>query len=232
MFDVSTEVMEEREPRLDPNESVLGDALRPLLNNGDYQASALLMETAIADGAVLSPALQHILGQVYMALQDNSNAKQAFLNAIDVMPNFTRAHQRLGLIYLQEQAYDNARTHLSKTIELGAADAETYGQLAFANLQDYSAWSAINGYQQALLLEPDNQQWQQGLLFSLISAKHFPAAQALIDEMLSKDQDNRELWLQSSNIALNNDAPLSALTRLEIALKMGASSENDAANQI
>ena len=229
VFNVSSAVLQGREPQLDPSENALGGELRELLNAGDYQGAIQVMEAARAEGQTFGAALNHILGQVYMSEQDYPRAEAAFLAAVEQMPDFARAHQRLGLIYLQNKDFAKAREHLSRAISLGIADAQVFGQLAYANLQDYSAWSAIQGYQLALLLEPGNAQWQQGLLFALVNARHFAAAQALVDEMLMADQDNRALWLQSANIALNNDDAKSALSRLEVALQLG---ESDPANQV
>jgi hypothetical protein len=43
----------------------------------------------------------------------------------------------------------------------------------------------------------------------------------LIAEMFSKDEDNRTLWLQSGNIALNNDEPVVALNCLALGANLG-----------
>lgn len=227
-FAVTSTPLESREAKLDPAESELAELLRPLLDAGDYRGVAEVMAEPSRQGQDYSPALNHIMGQVYMTLEDYDQAETAFTAALAAMPDFARVHQLLGLIYLQRQDNAKAQQHLSRAIALGIADAQTFGQLAFTNLESYSPWSAISGYQQALLLDPGNSQWQQGLLYALINAKNFSAAQALLDEMLESDPDNRELWLQSSNIALSAGNSLAALARLEIALQLG---EADAANE-
>lgn len=227
-FDVTSAPLEKREAKLDPSESGLATTLRPLLDSGDYQGVTRVIAEQTTQGQSFSPALNHILGQVYMTLEDFDRAELAFVAAVADMPDFARAHQLLGLIYLQKKEYENARKHLSRAITLGISDAQTFGQLAFVNLENHSPWSAISGYQQALLLDPSNRQWQQGLLYALINAKNFSAAQALVDEMLEVDPENRTLWLQSSNIALTREDSISALTRLEIALLLGPS---DPANE-
>ena len=229
VFEVRNTPLEAREANLDPSENELASVLRPLLEGEDYRAAADILEAEAAQGRSFSAALNYILGQVYMSLEEFDNAESTFLAALQAMPDFARVHQLLGLINMQGRDYAGAREHLSRAIALGLADAQTYGQLAFANQEAHSPWSAINGYQQALLLDPGNRQWRQGLLYALIGARNFAAAQALVDEMLAAEPDNRALWLQSSNIALSDERPLEALTRLEIALKMG---ESDPDNQV
>ena len=97
-FDVTSTPLEKREAKLDSNENGLATTLRPLLDSGDYQGVTRVIAEQTTQGQAFSPALNHILGQVYMTLEDFDRAELAFVAAIADMPDFARAHQLLGLI--------------------------------------------------------------------------------------------------------------------------------------
>lgn len=227
--------LSQRDAKLLPVEQSLALALRPLLDKKDYAASL----NAIAQARkkdyqpkpliTLSPALLQVQGQIQLSLNQYEQAKQSFLAAIKQLPDFIRAHKSLAVVYIKEKNHQQARQHLVKTISLGEGDAQLYGYLAYINLQLSTPWSAIAGYKQALFLEPDNKQWQQGLLYSLISAKDNQAAKAMLNEMLQKTPNDAHLWLQRSRISLDNNTPLDALTSMEMAFRLG---NNDADNLI
>jgi tetratricopeptide (TPR) repeat protein len=219
--------LSQRDAKLLPAEQSLALILRPLLDKKDYTAAL----TAIVDAKkedyqpepllALSPALFQIQGQIQLSLHQYEQAKQSFLAAISLLPDFIRAHKNLAVIYIKEEDYQQARQHLVKTITLGEGDAQLFGYLAYINLQLSTPWSAIAGYEQALLLEPDNKQWQQGLLYSLISAKDNHAAKAMLNEMLQKTPNDQRLWLQRSRISLDDNTPLDALTSMEMVVRLG-----------
>ncbi|MBU2895044.1 tetratricopeptide repeat protein [Colwellia sp. D2M02] len=217
----------ERDAKLLPAEQSLALTLRPLLDQKKYQAALNAIETSSHEDyepepiLSLSPALLQVKGQIYLSLKEYELAKSTFIEAVTLLPDFIRAHKNLAVIYIKQQNYQAARKHLIKTIELGEGDAQLFGYLAYINLQLNTPWSAIAGYQQALLLEPDNSQWQQGLLYSLIKAKDNHAAKAMLNEMLQKSPNDMRLWLQRSRISLDDNTPLDALMSMEMALRLG-----------
>ena len=217
----------QRDAKLLPAEQNLALTLRPLLNKKNYaEALKAIEQSALPDYEpeqllTLSPALLQVKGQIQLSLNKDDNAEKSFLAAIAKLPDFIRAHKSLAVIYIKQQNYQAARKHLVKTITLGEGDAQLYGYLAYINLQLSTPWSAIAGYQQALLLEPENKQWQQGLLYSLITAKDNHAANAMINEMLQKTPNDARLWLQRSRISLDDNTPLEALTSMEMAIRLG-----------
>jgi tetratricopeptide (TPR) repeat protein len=225
----------QRDAKLLPAEQTLARELRPLLDQKNYSAALAAIEAISHEDYEpepifsLSPALLQVKGQIHVSLGEYEKAKQAFHQAIEQLPDFIRAHKNLAVIYIKQKEYQTARTHLVKTITLGEGDAQLFGYLAYINLQLSTPWSAIAGYEQALLLEPENAQWQQGLLYSLISAKDNHAAKAMLNEMLQKTPNDERLWLQRSRISLDDNTPIDALTSMEMALRLG---NNEADNLI
>ncbi|MEM0912320.1 MAG: tetratricopeptide repeat protein, partial [Pseudomonadota bacterium] len=206
--------------QLAPEENGFALQIQPLLRQQAYQAiSDAFAERPLAGD---SAALQQLRGQILISLKRYEEAETALLAALDKMPDLVISHRGLSLIYMINEDFSNARTHLRRSIELGVADAQLYGQLAYVNLKTDFPASAIAGYQQALYLEPDNKQWQQGLLFALLNSKSLAPAQALVDEMLSAQGQNVSLWLTRSQIALNREDYNAALSSLEIALSLGS----------
>ncbi len=205
--------------RLNRDESNFIRDIQPLLSNKDYdQVYAQFQQRDIQqDGA----SLRELRGQVLLSLKRYPEAEKALLAALELEPRLPIATRSLSLVYMVTQQFDKARRYLVKSVELGQADAQLYGQLAYVNLQLHQAVTAVAGYQNALLLEPENKQWYQGLLFALINSADYVRAQALLEDMLNKDPDEANLWLQRGQIALRQGRHLQALSSLETALQLG-----------
>jgi tetratricopeptide (TPR) repeat protein len=206
--------------QLESNERSFAQQIQPLLNAQNYQevAKAFSNRELNQDSA----ALQQLRGQVMLSLKRYDEAELALKSALKKSPNLALAHRSLSMLYMLKKDYTQARIHLTRSIELGVADAQLFGQLAFVNLNSQHAASAIAGYQQALYLEPENSQWQQGLLYAWLNSHNFAAAQRLVEDMLEqgKHDNPTELWLLRSQIAMQQQQPQIALSSLEIALQL------------
>lgn len=212
------------EHKLAPEEHQLAKKLKPLLDNQQYLSVIELLSKHNA--STKSVALQLIEGQVYLAQKQHKQAEKALLNVLKEAPNLLRVHKTLAALYLQNKQLDKAQHHLIKAIEQGVQDPQFFGQLAYIHLDNNSPWSAIAGYQQALLLDPHNLQWRYGLLHALQRAGNYQAALNMVDELLNKTPKNKKLWLQRAQINLANNQQQKALSSMEMALRYGE--ENDA----
>lgn len=207
------------EAQLAPGESSFARSIQPLLAAQDHAAIRQAFDKRNIDND--SAALRLLRGQVLLSLKRYQKAEQALIAALDRMPNLALGHRSLSMVYMIEKNYRKARRHLMRSIELGVADAQVYGQLAFVNLQLGQAASAVAGYQHALFLEANNDQWRQGLLYALIQSQAFDQAQALVEELLQNDPNNADLWLQRGQLALKQERPRQAIASLETALQLG-----------
>lgn len=219
--------LKETEAKLKPEERTFAKKIQPLLANKNY--TAVLQQFTNRPIQENSAALRQLRGQVLLSLKKYNQAELALKSALKEMPDLAMAHRSLSMIYMIKKQYANAQKYLQRSIELGVADAQLYGQLAFVNLQTKHAASAVAGYQQALFLEPDNSQWKQGLLYALLNSRALNQAQSLVEEMLQKDSNNAELWLLRGQIAMQNNKPKKALSSLEISFHLG---ENNVANYV
>tara|TARA_B100000700_G_scaffold330747_1_gene458776 strand:- start:89 stop:1453 length:1365 start_codon:yes stop_codon:yes gene_type:complete len=210
-------VLEAREAKPLPEEFSLAQELRPLLDNGQYDAALNLLNKHSS----LSPALLLVKAQLQSQKKWFDEALNTYDLVLDVMPQLVRAHQGKAIILLLQKRYKLAQAALSKAIRFGLHDTDAYTQLAYINLQINDAWSAIGAFQQALMLDADNLSLRFGLLSALIKTKQTDSAINLIESLLEKEPDNISLWLQRANLAMNTDNTDMALASLETAIRLG-----------
>jgi tetratricopeptide (TPR) repeat protein len=215
----------DREASIAPDEYETAERLRTMLDNG--QSAEVLKELEAFYDIELSPAMLTLKAQIYFSLKMYDKAEATFLAVLARKPQLIRVHSDLAQLYLIREDYPKARKYFANAVAFGANEAIIHGQLAYLNLTMYGAYSAISEYQQAMALEPDSVQWQQGLLAALTQAKMFEAAQALVKELLAKRPNDSNLWLNQAALALQqNDSEL-ALVSIEMAILLG---DNDRRN--
>lgn len=224
---INNKALSQLEVELQPHEFAFARQVQPLMQANNYQGVAELFKQR--DLATDSTALQLLRGQVLLVLKDFKNAELALQASLATMPDLTKAHQGLSLLYMQQQQYNKALPHLIRSVELGRADAQVYAQLAYIHVQNDQPWSAIAAYRQALMLQPRQVEYQQGLLFALIAAGDVTQAQILLKELLNKNPNNADLWLQRAQLFLKQGNQPLALNNIEIALKLNP---NDHSNQL
>ncbi|MEM7079035.1 MAG: tetratricopeptide repeat protein [Pseudomonadota bacterium] len=225
-FTPGRELQLDRDAKLAPEEFELSQTLRPLLAQGDYRAAYTAIE---GYREPRSAALELLAAQLLGINGDYPRAIVAYQAALEQMPQLTRAHAGLGTLYLMTDNLKAARDSLAQAVVYGAADVQTFAQLGYLNQQLALPWSAITAYQQALMLEPDNGQWQRGLLNALMASGNFASAGALIDELLERTPEDVVLWQQRANLAMKERDNIRALASLETALRLG---DKNAANRL
>ena len=227
----------EREGVIQPSERTLWLRLSPLLRDELYEEVLISfrqedfavledMESGILHGPVthgndLSAALLYLLGFTYSSLEQVLAAETALKSALQYLPDYVRVHESLGLLYIREERYDEARVHLSRAAELGLNTASLYGSLGYLNQVTDNPWGAVNAYQQALMLASENQQWQQGLLHALNQSRNYPSAFALVEQLLKNHPDDADLWVFRAYLAQQTGDEQAALASLEAAIRLG-----------
>jgi tetratricopeptide (TPR) repeat protein len=169
----------------------------------------------------LSSTLFYLIGHCYMALEQYLPAETAFKTALIPLPDYIRVHESLGLLYLQTGRFPEARVNLSRAAALGLNTSNLFGALGYLNQQSHNYWGAVSGYQQAMMLDPDNYQWQQGLLFALSQTRQYDSALTLVEQLLQQNPDDPALWLYRSQLSLQAGEREAALTSLETAIRLG-----------
>ncbi|MCR6652192.1 MAG: tetratricopeptide repeat protein [Cellvibrionaceae bacterium] len=210
---------QEREASIATSEYEKAEQLRELLDAGKRRE--VLAELEKFYSIELSPAMLMLQAQIYFSLDMHDKAEATYLDVLKRMPQLIRAHADLGQLYLKKEQLQKAREHFARAVALGSDDALIHGQLGYLNLTQFGAYSAISSYQRAAALEPDNLQWQQGLLAALTQARMFESAQALLNDIISRKPNLPALWLNQAALALNSENYRSALTSLEMAALLG-----------
>ncbi|WP_017444902.1 tetratricopeptide repeat protein [Gayadomonas joobiniege] len=215
LFELDNPYIYSRQGKISTTERQFIEDIQQPLKRGQYdQVLAAFAKLSPDD---LSPALREIKGQVLMGQQQYSLAKTEFLSVLQIMPASVLSHRNLSLIYLKQGDLAQAQKHLVKTLTLVQPDAQIYGQLGYVNLQQHDSASAIAAYENALMLEPSNEQWQQGLLYALIDSHATNRAQRLLEQMIKQNPNDAKLWLQRGQLALKRGDRLVAISSLETA---------------
>lgn len=208
----------QREAKIELQEYPLGQQLKLLLQKFDY-SSALSLLSEYAQPK--SPALLLIQGQLLMQTEKWADAESSFMQALQGMPELLRGHLALATLYHKQQDYLKAQHSLSKAISLGASGGNQYALLGYYHMQNNDPHSAVAAYQFALMLNAENADIRQGLLFALISSEQISAAGNLLASMLAQEPDNSQLWLQRANLAIQAADEQLALGSIEAALRLG-----------
>lgn len=209
----------EREASIAPEEYEMAERLKSLLDSGQEQAVVAELEKFY--DIELSPAMLALKGQIYASLKMYAQAEKTYLAVLQRQPQLVRVNSDLAQLYLVQEKFAEARKYFAKAVALGSNDALVHGQLGYLNMKQYGPFSAISSYQAAMALEPDSQQWQQGLLAALTQANMYEAAQALIKELLAKRPGEAVLWLNHAALSFQQDDTRAALASIEMAMLLG-----------
>lgn len=208
------------EPKITEVEQSLLERLAPMVQDSPDLAQNML-ESMLAEGRPVSAAFNHILGNIYYSNQQWARAEAEYLKAVAKFTDFRRAWNSLGTLRTQQEKYPEAIAALSRSIELGASDAQTFGMLGYALLQSELYIAAETAYNMALLGAPGNVRWLEGKARILSESGRHVEAVAAIDELLKKDPANLEYWRLQANAYLGLDRLPETARNLEIARMLG-----------
>ncbi|MCS1409696.1 MAG: Beta-barrel assembly-enhancing protease [Verrucomicrobia subdivision 3 bacterium] len=209
----------EIEPRFEtPEEQMafkeLGDVIRESPSEAMSRLQKMITPTS-------SAVLPFTMGALYFQEGESAKAIEQFELAITKFPDFRRAHRNMGFALAQEGRYDEATKSLTKALNLGAVDASIYGLLGFSYLNEGKNLSAEAAYLNAILLDPENQDWKLGLIKSNIARFNYSQALALLDEVLAENPESASLWSLQANVYLQMEDNRRAAVNLEMLRKMG-----------
>ncbi len=138
-------------------------------------------------------------------------------------PKFRRAWRNLGLSYIRTNQFGKALPALTRVVELGGADAITYGLLGFAYASVDNHTAAESAYRNAILLDAETMDWKMGLARSFFKQERFADAVALCANLIQQNPERADLWLLQANAYIGLKEPLSAAENFEIVDRLGKS---------
>jgi tetratricopeptide (TPR) repeat protein len=213
-------ILPDREPPLTEGEIVILEQLAPMI-----QATPQLVVTALItmqlDGRPMSATFEQVLGNLYATEGAWDKAEEAYRRAIAKFPEFQRAWNSLGSMKMEQEDYKEAAKALARSVELGAADAQTYGSLGYSLMQLGQLSAAEVAYDMALLRDPANISWLEGKTRILSEAGRHEETIAAVNELLKLNPTDKEYWYLHANAYLALDDLTTTARSLEIAREVG-----------
>ena len=193
------------EPRIAQDDMALLELVRQLMAEELPAAETLLRESVRPD---VSAVIDLTLGGVQFQQDKIDDALVNYRNAVVKFPNFRRAYRSIGLICTRKSQYEGAIAAFNKMIELGGADAYSYGLLGFCHSArgDYQPSEAA--YRNALLLQPDNVEWRLGLTRAVFKQAKYEDAASLLDVLITNFPDKADFWLLQAHTYLGLKQPM------------------------
>jgi tetratricopeptide (TPR) repeat protein len=211
----------ELEPKISPDEIAVLELVRQLMPNDLPAAEALLRDSVRNDGSAI---LDLTLGGIQFQQERLDDALTNYRTATSKFPSFRRAYRNIGLICVRQSKIDDAIAAFNKMIELGGADAYSYGLLGFCHSgkQDYQPAEAA--YRNALLLQPENVEWRLGLTRSVFKQGKYEDAASLLDVLIATFPEKPDFWMLQAHTYLGLKQPAKAAVNLEALDSIGKSS--------
>ena len=211
----------EVEPRISQDDMALLELVRQLMPDELPAAETLLRESIREDS---SAVLDLTLGGVQYQQDRGDEALGNYRRAAEKYPNFRRAYRSIGLICVRKALLDDAITAFNRMIELGGADAYSYGLLGFCHSQKQDFQPAEAAYRNALLLQPANVEWRLGLTRSVFKQGKFEDAASLLDVLIQTFPEKSDFWMLQAHTYLGMKQPQKAAVNLEALDAIGKAS--------
>ncbi len=195
------------------------DTILPLAR--DNQFPEAIRQLAVHTNADVNANFDFTLATLHLQTGNLTEAIRHYENAIKKFPNFLRAYKNLGFALTQSGEYQKATIMLAKAIELGEANGDTYGLLAFSyfNMGNYSA--SLDAYRMATTLNPSNRDWLVGKTRALQENRRFEEVIAACDELLSQNPSDVRFWITRANAFVGLQEFDQAILNLEWVRRLG-----------
>ena len=105
--------------RVNRDEGEFFHNVQPLLQKQDFKGVEQAWNTYRQEHEKVSAMLHEMMGQVFLSLKKNSEAKKHFELALKEDPSSSTSHRGLSMIYMLDEAYEKAREHVVASLALG-----------------------------------------------------------------------------------------------------------------
>ena len=216
-------VLAEVEPRVTPEEVQVLEKVRPLMAESPARAEEALQKLIKGLKPDYSPMLDFTLGALQFQQDELAASQENYQKAVAKFPSFLRAWRNLGWIRTKLADYDGAIAAFTRMIELGGADAYSYGLLGFAHAAKEDFQPAEAAYRNALLMQPDNTEWRLGLTRCVHKQGKLEDAASLLEVLIERYPTKGEFWLLQAQVFLGLKEPLRAAGNIEAVERLGKS---------
>lgn len=231
----------EVEPKVDPEEARFIAELAEILTAGRFKEAEVRLVTFIQDrknptepdveAKDVSAALVFTLGNLYFQNGRVDEAERSYQIALKRFPEYRRAHKNLALLLARSDRMAEAKPHLMKAIDLGDTDHLSFGLLGHALLAESKALAAEASFRQAYLLNPDERDWQIGLVQALLEKEDWNQAAGLLQTLIDAQPNDPTMWLQQANCFIQSGEVMRAAENYEV-LRLKGLADEGSLNQL
>jgi TonB family protein len=141
-----------------------------MINHGNYEGAVEVLKAAVRKESKDDPEAWYQLGAAYTGLRDLKEARKAFERALNLRPDFARAHAGLAAAFLDAGKLSDAEHHSRRALGLDPRQKEAHYVLGSVALRRERFGEALERAEEALRTDPN---FTPGLLLK---------AQALISQ--------------------------------------------------
>jgi tetratricopeptide (TPR) repeat protein len=141
-------------------------------------------------------------GDRWQSEESHLDALDYYQAALAKKPNNARLYNKLGIVELQMQRYNEARRHFEKTIKLERTFASAYNNLGSVYYGQRKYGAAIKQYRKAIQLEPAVASFHANMGAAYFAKKEFEAAGNSYARALELDPDVLERHARSGISAM------------------------------
>jgi tetratricopeptide (TPR) repeat protein len=205
--------------KIDPKnvDSMIGKG-RADYKNGDIVQARVIMEKAMSL-AKDDPRPHYYLGKIAEQLDEFDKAKNHYLNAKKISPNYVNARVALGLIAIKEDKLKQALEELSKAIKVNPKSAVAHNALAEIYLSQKNVRLAMRQTKLALENDPNFPAAHLNLGKIYSSQGKFDKAQASFDKVAEISPKYEDLALEKGIMLLRQKSHEEALKMFEEAIQ-------------
>jgi len=219
MFNLSYTPDTEIEPKVRDDEIETLSKVVGLVREEKLDEAAQMLKDNMNEAS--SAVFDFTLANIYFQGDQLDGAVTYYRSAVRKFEKFRRAWQNLGLVHVRRSEFDKALPCFVEVVKLGGKDAITYGLMGICHSQLENPIGAESAFRNAMLLEPDNTDWQMGLARSFFKQERYADAVAHTAKMIKKRPNNAQLWLLQANGYLGMNEPMRAAENFEIVDRLG-----------
>jgi len=202
------------EPRITIDEEFYLAEAAEAMADGDRDAAI-----AVLTGSSLlaeSPAMLFTLATHQLENEEQDSAVENYEKALELYPNFRDALRNLAILLVQQEQFEEAKTHLARAIELGSREGLTTGLLGYCHAMAGHDRAAVEAYRLATLTQPEERQWIEGLAQSFAGLSRSTDAADLYQQLIDDRPAVMRPWLAQADAFVILDQPVSAIANLEL----------------
>jgi tetratricopeptide (TPR) repeat protein len=168
-----------------------------------------------------SASVHFMLGSLLFQRERLPEAAASYETAVGKHGAFRRAWKNLALVQMRLANFPAATKALTRTVQLGGADALTYGLLGFALANADDQVGAESAYRLAAMLDPTTLDYRLGLARAYFKQRRYADAAALTGTLITAHPDRGDLWLLQANAFAGLNEFTKAAENLELVDRLG-----------